>query len=411
MKKVTDVYRIDKRLLDEIAHRAFKGKPLIEHLGTTRSFPGFDRLMFLPNQLHEFMLMDNVQVNTKTVIGPSAKKPLELETPMMITGITYGVVSKATKLALAKASSLAGISANSGEGGMNMEERQYAKKYVIQYNRGRFSNDDEHLKLGDMIEIKWGQGANPGTPSKLKSYELEEDLRSIRKLKPGQDSYMPAHHTNINNHEDLKNVVSWLKELTDGAPISIKFCASRIKEDIDIALYADADVIVLDCAQGGTGGSLLLTENDFGIPTMPATAAAAEYLKKKGVKDKVSLIIAGGFRTPGDVMKALALGADAIYACTIFLLAMTLPQNQDTVHLEEPLKMVHYNVPESMQFDIEKGAHSLANYINACTEEMRMSCRLLGIDDIRKLSKDHMYALDEQTSKITGVKPMHEVLY
>lgn len=409
MKKVTDVYNIDHRLLDEIAFRAFKGKPLIEHLGATRNFLGFDKLMFLPNQLHEFMLMDEVEVNTKTIIGPKANKPLDIETPMMITGITYGVVSKAAKLALAKASSMAGTSANSGEGGMNMKEREYAKKYVLQYNRGGFSNDDEHLKLADMIEIKWGQGANPGTHSILKADEMEEDLRTIRKLQPGQDSYMPPHHRNINNHKDLKNVVSWLKELTGGVPISLKFCASRIKEDIDVALEAGVDVIVLDCAQGGTGGSLLLTENDFGIPTMHATAIAADYLRKKGVKDHISLIIAGGFRTPGDVMKAIALGADAIYACTIFLLAMTLPQNQDTVHLEEAIKMVHYNVPESMKFDIDRGAQSLANYINACTEEMKMACRLLGVHDLHQINKDHLYALDELTSKITGVKAIFEM--
>ena len=409
MKKVTDVYGIDNRLLDEIAHRAFKGKPLIEHLGATRNFPGFDKLMFLPNQLHEFMLMDDVQVSTRTVIGPAADKPLELKTPMMITGMTHGVISKAAKFALAKASSMAGTSANSGEGGMNMEEREYAKKYVLQYNRGRFSNDDAHLKLADMVEIKWGQGANPGTHSILKADEIEEDLRNIRGLKLGQDAYMPPHHYNINNHKDLKNVVSWLKELTGGVPISLKFCASRIKEDIDVALYAGADVIVLDTAQGGTGGSLLLTENDFGVPTMSATTIAASYLEKKGVKDRVSLIIAGGFRTPGDVMKAIALGADAIYECTIFLLAMTLPQNQDTVHLEEAIKMVHYNVPESMSFDIDRGAKSLANYINACTEEMKMACRLLGVEDIHNLNKEHMYSLDDLTSKITGVKAIYEL--
>lgn len=409
MKKVTDVFGINDRLLDEIAHRAFKGKPLVEHLGAIRNFPSFDDLMFLPNQLHQFMLMDSIPVNTKTIIGPKAKKPMVLETPMMITGITYGVVSKAAKFALAKASTLAGTSTNSGEGGMNMEEREFAKNYVLQYNRGRFSNSDKHLKLADIIEIKWGQGANPGTQSILKSSEIEDDLRSIRGLQPNRDSYMPPHHPNINNHQDLKNVVDWLRNLTEGVPISLKFCASRIKEDIDVALYSGVDVIVLDCAQGGTGGSLLLTENDFGVPTLPATAIAADYLKQKEVKDKVSLIISGGFRTPGDVMKAIALGVDAIYACTIFLLAMTLPQNQDTVHLKESIQMVHYNVPESMNFDIERGAQSLANYINACTEKMRIACRLLGVTDIHQLSKQHLYALTEQSAKITNVKYLTEI--
>jgi len=409
LKKVTNVLGIDDLLLDQIAHRGYEGKPLIEHLGSTRSFPTFDQLMFLPNQLHEFFLMDNVEVTTKTIIGPKSKRPLELETPMMITAMTYGVISKAAKFALAKASSLAGTSANSGEGGMNLEERQYAKKYVLQYNRGRFSNNDDHLKMADMIEIKWGQGANPGTHSVLQAKDLEKDLATIRGLQPGQDSYMPAHHTNINNHQDLKNVVDWLRELSGGVPISLKFAASRIKEDIDAALYAGVDAIVIDGAQGGTGGSLVLTENDFGVPTMPATAAAADYLKKKGVKDQVSLIMAGGFRTPGDIMKALALGADAVYACTIFLLAMTLPQNQDTLHLEKPLEMIHYNVPESMQFDIDRGAESLANFINACTEEIRMACRLLGITNVHQLQKKHLYALTNDAAKLTGTTSLEEL--
>jgi len=409
MKQPNDVFGIDNLLLDEITKRANQGKPLVEHLGATKQFPHFDRLMFLPNQLHQFMLLDDVSINTTTVIGPKAQKPLEISTPMMITAITYGVVSKAAKIALAKASTMAGTSANSGEGGFHLEERQAASKYVVQYNRGGFCNDEEHLKMGDMIEIKWGQGANPGTHSILPASQMDNELPLIRGLQAGQDSYMPPHHLNINSPKDLKNTVDYLREISGGVPISVKFCASRIKEDIDVALYAGADAIVLDCAQGGTGGSLLITENEFGVPTMAATAIAGDYLREKGVKDKISLIIAGGIRRPSDVMKAIALGADAIYACTIFMLAMTLPQNQDTVFLNEPLQMIHYNVPASPLFDIERGSLSLANYISACTEEMKMCCRLLGVTDIHGINKDHMYCLDEQTSKITGVKSIHEL--
>ncbi|WZL72216.1 FMN-binding glutamate synthase family protein [Clostridiaceae bacterium 35-E11] len=409
MKKVTDIMGINQLLLDEIRKRGKKGNPLIEHLGTTKQLPHFDQLMFLPNQLHEFMLMDDIEVNTKTLIGPKANKPLEISTPMMITAMTYGVVSKEAKLALAKASTLAGISANSGEGGMHLEERELANKYVLQYNRGGFSNDEAHLKLADMIEIKWGQGANPGTYSILPASQMENELPIIRNLQPGQDSYMPPHHPSINNHQDLKNTVDYLKEVSGGVPISIKFCASRIKEDIDIALYAGADVIVIDGAQGGTGGSLILTENDYGVPTIYAASIAGDYLKMKDVKDKISLIIAGGIRTPGDIMKAIALGADAIYACTIFMLAMTLPQNEDSAYLKDPLQLVHYNVPENKLFNIDRGAESLANYIRACTEEMKMGCKLLGIDDIHKLDKTMLYSLDEQIGKVAGIKKLWEI--
>jgi len=409
MKKLTDVFNIDELLLDEIYHRANKGKPLIEHLGATKSFPDFEDLKFLPNQLHEFMLTEDVEVSTKTIIGPNAKKPLEIDTPMMFTATTFGVLSGAAKIAFAKASSLAGTSANSGEGGFQKKERELANKYVVQYNRGGFSNSEEELKSADMIEIKWAQGANPGTQDMKQSNKLTEELRKIRGLAPGEDSYMPAHHRNINNKEDLKEVVSWLKELTDGVPIAIKFAASRIKEDIDVALEAGVDVIVIDGAQGGTGGSLLLTENEFGIPSMYAAAMASDYLKEKGVKDKISLILAGGIRTPGDMMKALSLGVDAIYACTLFLLAMTLPQARDKVFINDPLMLVHYNVPENSLFNIDQGAQSLANYINAATEEIEKGCRLLGINDIHKLNKNHMYSLNEQTSKVTGVKYITEL--
>jgi glutamate synthase domain-containing protein 2 len=409
MKKLTDVYNIDKLLLDEIYKRANNGKPLIEHLGPTKPFPDFDQLKFLPNQLHEFMLMDDIEINTSTVIGPNSVKPMELKIPMMITGMTFGVVSGACKIALAKASSIVGTSANSGEGGMQLEERKLAKNYVLQYNRANFSNTEEHLKLADMIEIKWAQGANPGTRSVMKSSKLENELRQIRGLQPGEDSYMPPHHRNINNHEDLRKTVSWLKEITGGVPISIKFAASRIKHDIDVALYAGADVIVIDGAQGGTGGSLLLTENDFGVPTVYATAIADNYLKEKGVRDKVSLIIAGGIRTPGDIMKAIALGADAVYICTLFLLAMTLPQSRNAAFVSEPLKLVHYNVPENSLFNIDEGVNSFVNYVNACIEEIKMGCRLLGIDDVHKLSRKHLYSLSKQVSEVTGVKYITEI--
>lgn len=409
MKKLTDVYNINKLLLDEIYKRASNGKPLYEHLGSTKSWPDFDQLKFLPNQLYEFMSMDHTNINTKTIIGSQAKRPMEIDIPLMITGMTYGVISGASKIALAKAAALVGTSSNSGEGGFQLEEREIAPKYVVQYNRGNYCNEENYLKLADMIELKWGQGANPGTLDSKKAREITEELRILRGLEAGEDSFMPPHHRNISNHKELKKTVEWLKEITMGVPISIKICGSRIREDIDIALYAGADVIVIDGAQGGTGGSLLLTENDFGLPTMYSTSIAAEYLRKKEMKDKISLIIAGGIRTPGDIMKALALGADAIYSCTLFLLAMTLPMSRDEVFINKPLQLIHYNVPENSLFDIDKGANSLANYIKACMEEVKMGCGLLSIDDVHKLKKEHMYSLSEQVSKVTGVSYVTEI--
>ncbi|WP_202708563.1 FMN-binding glutamate synthase family protein [Sporosalibacterium faouarense] len=409
MKKLTDVYNIDKLLLDEIYNRASNSKPLYEHLGSTKPWPDFDQFKFLSNQLHEFMSMEHTNIKTKTTIGSQAKRPMEIDIPLMITGMTYGVISGASKIALAKAAALVGTSSNSDEGGFQLEEREIAPKYVVQYNRGNYCNEENHLKLADMIELKWVQGANPGTLDFKKASEITEELSILRGLDPGEDSYMPPHHRNISSHKNLKKTVEWLKEITEGVSISIKICGSRIKEDIDVAIYASADVIVMDGAQGGTGGSLLLIENDFGLPTMYSTSIAAEYLKKKEMEDKVSLIIAGGIRTPGDIMKALALGVDAIYSCKLFLLAITLPMSRDEVFINKPLQLIHYNVPENSLFDTDKGSNSLANYMKACMEEKKMGCGLLSIDDVHKLNKNHMYSLSEQVSKATGVKYVTEI--
>ncbi len=393
-----------------IAEKAKNGKPLYEPLGSTLDFRDFQDLMFLPSM---FPLPDGTPLDKKVVIGKNAKKPMELPVPFMIAAMAYGPsVSKKVKIALAKASTVVGTATNSGESGFLAEEREIAKLYVVQYNRAGWGNAPEQLKQADMIEIKISQGASAGDGFSIRHELIDDELREHLKLKKGQDAVMPTRFPDINNEADLKNKVEELRELTDGVPIAVKIAAGNIESDLDKLLYAGVDAIVLDGAQGETAGSPEITINNFGIPTLYALVRAVEHLEKKGAKDKVSLIMAGGFRDAADMLKAIALGADAFYIGYPVDIAAAYTQFNRLPPGSRPSDLYLYDGKHTDLFDVKEGADCAGNFLKALAEEMDIALRCLGKDSIHKLSKDDLVAMTKEMAEITGVKlayPVHQV--
>jgi len=393
-----------------IAERAKNGKPLSEPLGSTLNFKDFQDLMFVPNM---FPLPDGTPLYKKVIIGKKANKPMELPVPFMIAGMAYGAsVSKRVKLALAKASTVVGTAINSGESGFLAEEREIAKLYVVQYNRAGWGNEPEQLKQADMIEIKIGQGASAGDGFMIGHELIGDELRKHLKLEEGQDAVMPARFLDINNEDELKKKVNELRELTDGVPIAVKIAAGNIESDIDKLLYAEVDAIVLDGAQGETAGSPEITINNFGIPTLYALVRAAEYLEKKGARDRVSLIMAGGFRDSADMLKAIALGADAFYIGYPVDLAAVYSQLNRLPPGSSPADLYLYDGKHTDLFDIKEGADCAGNFLKALAEEMDIALRCLGKDSIHKLSKEDLVCMTQEMAQITGVKlayPIHKI--
>ncbi|MMZ57419.1 isopentenyl pyrophosphate isomerase [compost metagenome] len=197
--------------------------------------------------------------------------------------------------------------------------------------------------------------------------------------------------------------------MTEGVPIGVKICASAILEaDLEVAIQGEVDFISIDGGQAGTKGGPPILEDDFGLPTIYALSRAADYLEKRGVKERVSLLIGGGFFNPGECLKALALGADAVFMGTALIWAMTHSQVTKAVPWEPPTQLVFYPGNMTDEFDEEEAAKYLENFFTSCVEEMKVAIRALGKNSWRQVNKDDLVALDEWTSKVTKVPLAYE---
>ncbi len=390
----------------EIAERAKTGVPLSQPEGSTRkNFMDFRDLVFIPAQLATFPLMQDVPVDTSITIGPMAKKPLHLPIPLLITGMGYGVsVSKAARLALCKASALTNTAANSGEAGFVPWEKELCHKYIVQYNRARWGNQPEDLKKADAIEVRIGQGASASDGFTIPADQMDAELREHLNINPDQDAEMPNRFPDIDTIEDLKAEVENLKKITDGVPVGVKIGAGDIEKDIDAAIYCGFDFITLDGGEGGTAGSLEITINNFCIPLVMGISKAAKYLEQKGMKDKISLIAAGGAHTPGDFLKAMALGADAVYIGQPLLIAMVYQQAHKMPVGTNPVEMFVYGGKETEKLDWEEAAQSIANFINASVQEMVLASRCLNKNDLKMIDRTNLRALKEEVAKATGTE-------
>jgi len=361
----------------------------------------FEDLVFVPAQLNKRPVdYYREEISSKTIVGKLSKKPIELETPIIIGAMSFGAVSKEAKIALAKASSLAGTIENTGEGGMLPEEREFSKFLIFQYSTGRFGADEETIKKADAIEIKIGQGAKGGMGGLLPAEKVTEEIAKIRKIETGKDIHSPAYHLDIKNVEDLRKKVEWLRELTKGVPIIIKLAAGDIENDVKLAVKANPDIIAIDGMEGGTGAAPEVMLNEVGIPTIPALAEAREVLDKLGAKQE--LWIGGGLNKGRDFAKALALGADAVFCATALLVAMGCNYCRLCYLGKCPFGIATQDPELRKKLNIEEASQNVANFIKNCTEEIKMIAGACGENDIHNLNKGHLRALNSEIAKITN---------
>jgi len=365
----------------------------------------FDDLVFVPAQLAKKPVDYYFEkINTKTVLGKFSKKPIEIETPVIIGAMSFGAISKEAKIALSKASTIAGTIENTGEGGILPEEREFSKRLIIQYSTGRFGITDEVLKKADVIEIKIGQGAKPSQGGLLPVAKVTAEIAKIRKVEMGKDIHSPAYHLDIKNIEDLKKKVEWLRELTGGVPIIIKLAAGDIENDIKLAVQADPDIIAIDGMEGGTGAAPEVMMGEVGIPTLVALVKAREVLDKIGARQE--LWIGGGLNKGGDFAKALALGADAVFCATSLLVAMGCTYCRLCYLGKCSYGIATQDPGLRKKLNIETASQNVANFIKNCTEEIKMITGACGENDIHKLNKGHLRALSAEIAKITKVNPV-----
>lgn len=389
------------RYMEEIHEMAVSGKSVGDAMSTKMPVPGWDNILFLGAQLNPPPLNDDDPVCTATVIGKNSKRPMILESPVYISHMSFGALSKEIKVALAKGSAMAKTAMCSGEGGILPEERAAAYKYIFEYIPNKYSVTDENLRNADAIEIKIGQGTKPGMGGHLPGEKVTPEIARIRGKKEGEDIQSPSKFAELNSKEDLKEMVTMLRNRSDGRPIGIKIAAGRIERDLEYCVYAEPDFITIDGRGGATGSSPLLLREATTVPTVYALSRARKYLDS--VKSDISLVITGGLRVSADFAKALAMGADAVAIASAALVAAACQQYRICGSGNCPVGIATQDKELRKRLKVDAAAERVANFLNVSRDELKMFARITGHHDVHELGINDLVTIDEQIAKYTDI--------
>ena len=412
----------DRHAIHEIQRAAETGLYDIRGWGSKRRLPHFDDLVFLGASMSRYPLEGyRERCGTDVTLGAlHAKKPIHLRIPISIAGMSFGALSAEAKEALGRGASEMGTSTTTGDGGMTSEERSSSKILVYQYLPSRYGMNPDDLRKADAIEIVLGQGAKPGGGGMLLGRKISDRVAEMRTLPAGIDQRSACRHPDWTGPDDLAIKIEELREITDWEkPIYVKIAASRTYFDVQLAVKAGADVIVLDGMQGGTGATQEVFIEHVGIPTLPALRQAVEALTELGMHRKVQLIISGGIRTGADVAKALAMGADAVSIGTAALIALgcNSPRyEQDYQKLgtsagfyddyqdgNDPAGISTQDPELAKRLDPVVGGRRLANYLRVLTMETQTLARACGKSHVLNLEPEDMVALTVEAAAMAGV--------
>ncbi len=409
--------------IEDIHAKAELGRYRIRGLSTFQRVTHFDDLTFLSTGLTRFPLEGyKERCSTRTVIGArNAGEPLVLDTPIYITGMSYGALSANAKTALGKAAAMVGTASCTGDGGMLQAERDASDKLIYQVLPSRYGFDPNHLAQAQAVEIVVGQGAKPGTGGLLMGVKVLDHIAEMRDLPTGIDQRSPARHPDWLGPDDLAVKIEQLREATGWRlPVHVKLGACRVSDDVKLAAKAGADAIVIDGMQAGTGASAEVLLDHSGIPTVPAIVMAREALRELGLYGTVSLIASGGIRSGADAAKALALGADAVAIGIAALIALNcnkeIPESNFVEEIGVPAGQCYHchtgkcpvgittQEPElAARLDPDEGAERVANFINSMTMEMALLTRSLGKSDVHSLEPEDLAALTVEASAMARI--------
>ena len=391
----------EKSMID-IHTMAITGKSIISAMGTLLPVVSWNDILILGGQLNKMPLYDNEEVSLRTVIGKKAKKPMVLESPVFVSHMSFGALSKEAKIALAKGTKSVKTAICSGEGGILPEEFENSYQYIFEYVPNKYSVNDENLKKVSAIEIKIGQGTKPGMGGHLPGEKVTEEIALIRGKKIHEDVISPSKFSEISAKDDLKKLVEELREKSGGRPIGVKIAAEHIEEDLEFACYAKPDFITIDGRGGATGASPKIIKDATTVPTIYALYRARKYLNEHD-KD-ISLIITGGLRTASDFAKAIAMGADAIAIATAAMIAIGCQQYRVCNSGKCPVGIGTQDPELRKRFDIDKSCQRLVNYFNVVNDELRTFARITGNNDIHLLSNYDIVTTSDDIAKYTNIK-------
>ncbi len=388
--------------MDDIHKMAVTGRSIIEPMRTTKKVLGWDDILIRAAQLAKIPVNDDVEVTTQTVIGPKAKHPIVIDTPIYVTHMSFGELSKELKIVLARGTAAVNTAMGSGEGGILEETISIAHQYIFEYVTNRYGVTDENLKRVDAVEIKIGQSAKPGMGGSLPGSKVTEEVGKMRNRSPGVDINSPASYEDIRNKDDLRKKVSWLREKTGGKPVGIKFAAGHVEADLEVALYAKPDFITIDGRPGATAGALKFVKEATSVPTLFAVARARKYLDDHNIND-VTLVITGGLRTSPDFAKVLALGADAVAIGSAALMASACQQYRICDTGNCPVGVTSQVPKLRKRVDVEASAKRLENFLRLSTEELKAFARLTGNNNVHDLSVGDLVTTTSEISNHTTI--------
>ncbi len=393
-----------------IQHLAEHGLSKLGHHGRLAAMgvprdelPGWDDIQILTAQLSEVPLLDDAPVGTEVVIGPNAKKPLELDIPLFVSDMSFGALSEEAKVALAMGAELAGTGICSGEGGMLPEEQAGNSRYLYELASARFGYSMDKVRMCQAFHFKCGQGAKTGTGGHLPGDKVKGKIAEVRGLPEGEAAISPPRFPDWEHVDQYRDFAEEVREATGGIPIGVKLSAQHIERDIEAALEIGVDYIILDGRGGGTGAAPLLFRDNISVPTIPALARARRYLDQKGRSD-VTLVITGGLRLPADFVKALALGADAVAVSNSALQAIGCLGMRACHTNNCPVGIATQKPDLRRRLKIDKGAEQLDNFFRASTELMQVLARACGHRHLNQLAVDDLTTWKREMAHLTGIR-------
>lgn len=417
----------DKDTIQEIYRQADSGGVLLSSMGNPKPFPVYwDKILINASQVTNPSI-DPLRepMETRVTLG---KKPedirrgkngklltdlpphLSLEVPILFSAMSYGSISYNAHESLARAAQALGTCYNTGEGGLHEDFYQYGANTIVQVASGRFGVHKEYLESGAAIEIKMGQGAKPGIGGHLPGEKIVGDVSRTRMIPEGSDAISPAPHHDIYSIEDLRQLVFSLKEATGyRKPVIVKIAAVHNVAAIASGIArSGADILAIDGFRGGTGAAPTRIRDNVGIPIELALASVDQRLREEGIRNQVSLVVGGSIRNSADVVKAIALGADAVYIATSALLALGchLCRSCQTGRCNWGIATQRPELVKRLNPDW--GCQRLVNMVTAWNHEIKEMMGGMGINSIEALKGNRLMlrgiGLTEKELQILGIR-------
>ncbi|MFC1237513.1 glutamate synthase-related protein [Vibrio sp. F74] len=374
-------------------------------MGVPRNeLPHWDDLQIMVAQMAIKPLLEDVPVSTQLIIGPNAKKPLTLDIPLFVSDMSFGALSEEAKVSLATGAELAGTGICSGEGGMLPEEQAANSRYFYEFASAGFGYDESKLINVQAFHFKGGQGAKTGTGGHLPGNKNIGKIAEVRGIEAGTAAISPPTFKNLHTVEDFKKFADRVREVTGGIPIGFKLSANHIESDIQFALDASADYLILDGRGGGTGAAPEMFRDHISVPTIPALARARAYLDKQGVSGEVTLIVTGGLRVPMDFVKAMALGADGVAISNSAMQSIGCVAARMCNTNNCPAGIATQKADLRQRLNINKASVQLKNFFEASVELMQVMSRACGHDALNKFNKNDLATWKKEMAQLSGVK-------